>query len=165
MGGYHYGSGDYAPFAYGGSSGSYGGGYVVPQHEHYHPTTPHQQPMDTEEAPQPGAGVEPTSLFLPTAFEQKARLTLNVPSDAVVTLNGSPMSTTGTERKFISPVLAGDGPYYYHIQVEVVRNGEKMTAESQQLVKQGRSYAVTFAEKEGSLVLVSPAFSAEVASK
>lgn len=107
----------------------------------------------------------PSTLSVPSSSEQKARLTLNVPSDAKVLLNGTEMTASGAVRKFISPTLPGQGPYYYHIQVEVIRNTEKQVAEYQQIVSPGRSFEVSFAEQEGSLVYVAPENKAEVVSR
>lgn len=125
-----------------------------------------------ETVPQNGAQEEapadpsaPTSLYVPSTFEQKARLTINVPEDARVLLNSVAMTSAGEVRKFISPVLPGQGPYYYHIQVEVTRNGEKQTVDHQQMVQPGRSFEVSFAEREGSLVFVAPENSNEIASR
>ena len=90
---------------------------------------------------------------------------MSVPADATVELNGVAMTSDGETRKFISPELPGEGPYYYHIQVEVERNGQKHVAECQQIVLPGRSYEVTFAEQNGSLVHVEDVTADQVASR
>jgi uncharacterized protein (TIGR03000 family) len=62
-----------------------------------------------------------------------AVLTILVPQDAIVTINGKETVTAGTHRQFISRRLEFDQNYKYVVLAKVVRNGKVLT-DSQEVV-------------------------------
>jgi uncharacterized protein (TIGR03000 family) len=57
------------------------------------------------------------------AADNKARLRLTVPADAVVWLNGKRMTRTGAEREFITPQLQKGHTYAYEIKARWTQDG------------------------------------------
>ena len=54
-------------------------------------------------------------------------LTVWVPEEATVTINGLPTKMTGNVRHFFSRDLTPGKPYHYQVQAEIVRNGKTLT--------------------------------------
>ncbi len=162
-GGAYGSSGGYSHGSYGSSGGyshgSYGssGGVII----HQAPAVirrrppiaspPAKAPTPPQKAPAPQAP-KPA----PKKKENQARMTIQVPADAIVSLNNQQMKLTGQRRKFISPVLPSDNAYTYSIQVEVVRDGKLVTIQRNQIVRAGGNYELTFIEQNGKLVFVGP---------
>jgi uncharacterized protein (TIGR03000 family) len=53
-------------------------------------------------------------------------LTVSVPADAKVYVNGKPTTSTGRQRHFVSRGLRGGFKYAYEVRVEVEREGRKV---------------------------------------
>jgi uncharacterized protein (TIGR03000 family) len=53
-------------------------------------------------------------------------LTVSVPADAKVFVNGKPTASTGTQRHFVSRGLRDGFKYAYEVRVEVVRDGSTL---------------------------------------
>ena len=51
-------------------------------------------------------------------------LTISVPSDARVYINGKLTQSVGEERNYVSPGLTKGWPFKYVVRVEVVRNNQ-----------------------------------------
>ena len=88
------------------------------------------------------------------SLNNQARMRIYVPADAIVSLDNMQMSSTGNLRKFISPSLSTTDAYAYTVSVQVVRNGKKVTVSQKQIVYAGKSYDLTFVERQGALVFV-----------
>lgn len=152
-GGYSHGSygssGGYSHGSYGSSGGSSGGVIIHQPSVIIHPQTPLLR------APLPKAA-NPESAPVPKKKGGQARMTIQVPADAIVSLNKQQMKLTGENRKFISPLLPANNAYAYTIQVEVVRDGKVVTIEQRQIIRAGGSYELTFIEQNGALVFIDP---------
>ncbi len=68
----------------------------------------------------------------------RAQLTLSVPGNAVVYLSNQRMTLEGTVREFVVPGLKAGMQYRYPIRVEVVRDGQTYSANSEQQIQAGQ---------------------------
>jgi uncharacterized protein (TIGR03000 family) len=121
------------------------------------PAVKHYAPAPKASVPQ--SKVAPAPKKVPPAPKKKddqARMTIQVPADAVVSLNGHQMTLTGKTRKFISPALPASNAYVYTVKVEIVRDGQTVSIEQKQIVRAGKNYELPFIEQNGSLVFVDP---------
>lgn len=66
-----------------------------------------------------------------------AYITLNVPADAKVTIDGAATTSTSSVRVFSTPELAPGAVYYYTIRAEVVRDGQTLSATEKVAVEAG----------------------------
>jgi uncharacterized protein (TIGR03000 family) len=106
------------------------------------------QPSTTEPAPaMPGATptvpAEPTSTSSPTP-ETSGVVTVWVPYDAKVTINGLATRSTGSRRQFVSYGLKPGFSYKYDIHAEVVRDGKLMEDTKPVTLTAGQNTAVAF---------------------
>ncbi len=102
----------------GGSWGSYGscgssGGYIVPQQP------PQQQGGESSEGD--GEAAEGDEAYYGGS---SAVLTVDVPAEARVLVNGTLTRTTGTHRRYISRALAPGYSYTYTVQAQIERDGK-----------------------------------------
>ncbi len=181
-------SGGYHHSSHGSSGGSSGGvviyqpsssvysqppavNYPAPAVKHYAPQPKAPVPQSKvapapKKVPPVPKKVAPAPKKVPPAPKKKddqARMTIQVPADAVVSLNGHQMKLTGKTRKFISPALPANNAYAYTVKVEIVRDGKLISIEQGQIVRAGKNYELTFIEQNGSLVFVDPSIGNVVA--
>ncbi len=116
-----------------GSGGSSGGSplYYSPG-----PTTPNIAPPATK----PGAK-NTNADNLPA---DTSRLSVHVPADAKIYINGKATSTPGTRRQFISRNLKPDLQYTYRVRAEVERDGKTLTETKIVDLRPGRAAEVAF---------------------
>jgi uncharacterized protein (TIGR03000 family) len=121
-----YCSGCYACHGCYGCTGCYGGVVVSPA------------PPVMQQAPAPGGGVRPASA-------QEARITVKVPADAKLYVDGQ-MTTTNSQatRTFKTPVLAVGQDYYYTMRAEVERDGKTVTDTKRVIVRAGATVEANF---------------------
>ena len=120
----------------GGSYGSWGsnGGTVI-QTPAVAPTTP--PPPPAPETPAPAIdGAAPAPGELPpeapasgdqTRFSRSATLSVHVPADAKVFVNGLATKSTGAERRYVSSGLQAGYSYTYEVRAELVRDGQPVS--------------------------------------
>lgn len=148
-GGYHsYGSWGSS----GGSSGGSWGGYTDHGDAHYAPAAP-QDSMPAPPAPNapargadgaaPADGAVPGGATPPPAppgaagpggsstqyraSDTNALLTVNVPTEAKVFINGTATSSRGDLRQYISRGLRNDARYNYEVRAEITRDGKTVS--------------------------------------
>jgi len=95
------------------------GGAVVPP-----PTAPGEKEPTTEtpgKAPEPPAGSAPSTS---NARENSSLLTIYVPYDAKIEVNGLPTRSQGSRRQYVSYGLKPGFSYKYEVRAEVVREGK-----------------------------------------
>jgi len=94
------------------------------------------------------AGESATADFTKLAAEGKdsARITVKLPADARLYVDGRLCPLTSDTRSFTTPELAADQKYYYTLKAEVVRGGETRTARKRVIVEAGKDIAVEFTE-------------------
>ena len=79
---------------------------------------------------------------VPPPGTEKAHINIMVPSEATLTIQGVPMSQTGSFREFVSPPLVFDRDYHYTIRASWSQNGREMTQERVVLVRAGEQVNV-----------------------
>jgi uncharacterized protein (TIGR03000 family) len=87
-----------------------------------------EPPADTPVPPaaaEPGPGAVPPPIKTSSqAYENSGVLTVWVPYEAKVTINGRETKSTGSRRQFVSYGLKAGLSYKYVIKAEIVRNGQ-----------------------------------------
>jgi uncharacterized protein (TIGR03000 family) len=84
-----------------------------------------------------------------------ATITVSVPVDAKISIDGNPTKSTSAVRVFATPELTPGTVYYYTISAEVVRDGKTVTASEQIAVEAGLNASLS----------LNPAAAPTVASK
>ena len=92
------------------------------------------------------AGQTSTADFRKLTSEGKdaARLTVKLPADARLYVDGVLCPLTSTIRSFDTPELDAGQSYYYTLKAEVVREGETRTAKKRVVVEAGKQITVEF---------------------
>jgi uncharacterized protein (TIGR03000 family) len=83
---------------------------------------------------------EPTARGTPS---ETGLLSIRVPSDATVTINGLPTQSTGSHREYVSYGLRPGLTYKYEIRAQVVRNGQTIEDGRTVYLRSGASRHVT----------------------
>ena len=73
-----------------------------------------------------------------------AMLTVRVPQDAKVFVNGSATKSTGTERRYVSRGLKSGESYTYQVKVEVVRDGKTLEEVKEVKLQTGENASLAF---------------------
>lgn len=89
----------------------------------------------TPEAAQP-AEITPTSA--------DATLTINVPAEAKIFVNGVATRSTGGNRRYVSRGLEVGNRYTYEVRAEMVRNGERVQETQTVQLEAGKSASIAF---------------------
>lgn len=113
--------------SHGSSGGSSGGGY-------------HSAPA--ESAPEEAA---PATEDAVEATEASAKLTVHVPEDAQVFINGAATTSTGSLRSFVSRHLSRNYRYTYEVRVTAERDGKLIEETKTVKLEAGRSAELNFA--------------------
>jgi uncharacterized protein (TIGR03000 family) len=94
------------------------------------------------------AGESATADFTKLAAQGKdsARITVKLPADARLYVDGKLCPLTSDTRAFTTPELIAGQKYYYALKAEVVRGGETHTARKRVIVEAGKDVAVEFTE-------------------
>jgi uncharacterized protein (TIGR03000 family) len=139
-GGYAYGGGwGYGGYAYAGYGGlAYGGMYL---------------------AGSAGAYTSPVAATAGRKMVSAARqdatsvlLTVNVPADAKVFVNGQPTTSTGERREYKSNNLKATETYAYRVRAEFVRDGQPVSEEQEVQLSPGQVGSFAFTAAPGSQV-------------
>jgi len=105
-------------------------------------------PAPTEPAPPaPGAMPEPDPVMpktSATSAENSGILTVWVPNDAKVTVNGIETRSTGSRRQFVSYGLKPGLSYKYVVRAQIVRNGQVVEDTRNVVLTAGQITAVAF---------------------
>jgi uncharacterized protein (TIGR03000 family) len=73
-----------------------------------------------------------------------ASVSVNLPADAKLTIDGTPTTSTSAQRMFVSPTLEAGQDYYYTFKATVVRDGRPVVAEQRVRVRAGETTPVSF---------------------
>lgn len=111
----------------------YGCGGGVRMSGYYDPA---MQPVQPEQvpAPKPQASAPAAS---------SVTLVVNVPAQAVLTIDGAPTRAASTQRTFVSPPLEPGYVYHYNLKIEMVRDGQTVSASKRVEVRPGERTEVT----------------------
>jgi uncharacterized protein (TIGR03000 family) len=139
----------------GSSGGSYGGSYggyqvydsapgtVVPPTEMTPPYTTTPSPSDATTPPPPPAPGPGTSTSR-GVDNTSAALTVSVPAEAKILVNGRETKATGTTRRYVSRGLQPGYNYTYEIKAELERDGQTLTESKSITVAAGEMANVDF---------------------
>ncbi|QDU88355.1 hypothetical protein Pla175_17300 [Pirellulimonas nuda] len=104
---------------------------------------------------------ESSSVVQPTYASSTATgsgtLSVNVPADAVVFVNGSRTTSTGTQRQYVSKGLAQGEDYAYEVRVEYELNGEKVVESKSATLTADASASLNFTASQPTPVTVAKA--------
>ena len=109
------------------------------------PSLPHPPAPPTTSPSNSAPGAAPpnrTSIESPDG--ESATLTVFVPTEAKVTINGKFTKSTGSERRYVSYGLHPGQTYVYKIQAEIVRAGKAITDEQTVSLTAGVQRSVAF---------------------
>jgi uncharacterized protein (TIGR03000 family) len=99
---------------------------------------------DAPPPPPPSPTNHPTYGPLPN----EALLSVKVPADAKVFINGRPTPSTGADREYISRYLQGIAHYNYAVRVEFIRNGQPVSENKTVQLTSGQSANLDFTQGE-----------------
>lgn len=105
--------------------------------------TPGYAPGYAPYQPMPKAPVAAPQYYEQTGVQ--ARVTMQVPPDARVFVDGMPTRATSEHRVFTTPPLEPGRTYYYEVRVEVVRDGRTLSETQQLVVRPGETASASFA--------------------
>jgi uncharacterized protein (TIGR03000 family) len=106
-----------------------GGGVI------YQPVPPPGAPAAPAPAPKPEKKVEASA---------PAHITVHVPADAKLTVDGVECPLTSETRTFDTPKLQPGQQYYYTVKAEVVRDGKTRTETKRLIFEAGKKIDVDF---------------------
>ncbi len=95
------------------------------------------------EAPMPPKDMPKKEDIKPKVTSAPAYITVNVPADAKVTIDGSATVSTSAVRVYSTPTLAAGTVYYYTFAAEVTRDGKTFTATEKVAVEAGANPVIT----------------------
>lgn len=102
----------------------------------------------------PAGGAAPaapkTSMYRPAT--NSVLLTVNVPADAKVFVNGNPTTSTGARREYTSSNLQPAASYAYRVRAEFVRDGKPVSEEQIVQVSAGQIGSFEFKGSAGAQV-------------
>jgi len=112
------------------------------------PTLPPEPPASIPPATRPGGGT--------TAIpETSGLITIWVPYEAKVTVNGNPTKSTGSRRQFVSFGLKPGYSYKYEIRAELVRDGQTVSESKTVVLTAGQREGVAFGFNKATAELAS----------
>jgi uncharacterized protein (TIGR03000 family) len=89
-------------------------------------------------------GSERSSAYPPAEADTTAHVTVKVPADARLWVDGKPTTSTGTVRQFISPALTPGRRYAYDLRARWKEHGREVTQTRQVVVTAGADVRVDF---------------------
>ena len=117
---------------------SCGGGQYITEPAGMPPTPPSTPPTAS-----PSNGT-PNRTAIESLDGGSASLTISVPAEAKVTINGRLTKSTGSERHFISYGLRAGNTYNYTVKVEIVRDGKVIPEEQTVSLTVGGQRSIAF---------------------
>ncbi len=105
-----------------------------------------------EGAPYPRADLGPQA-----SAAGRARLTVTLPADARLFVDGQAVKTVSGTKTFTTPRLEKGQDYFYEVQAEVVRDGKPMTETKRVVVRAGEEAKVAFSKLDSPAVATADA--------
>jgi uncharacterized protein (TIGR03000 family) len=84
----------------------------------------------------------------------RAKLVVEVPTDAKLYIDDQLMKTTSSKRVFSTPLLAQGQAYFYDVRVEVVRDGKTVSDSKRVIIRAGEEARASFPNMEPPTVAV-----------
>lgn len=101
-------------------------------------------PETTEPAAEPAAEVPPAADASFRLGRDAVMLSVWVPNDARIFVNGNTTNSTGSARNYISRGLQPGASYAYEVRAELVRNGKTLTETKQVTLVAGQRVNIEF---------------------
>lgn len=79
--------------------------------------------------------------------DNRARLVIDLPADAKLSIDDQPMKATSAQRSFHTPTLQKGQTYYYILKVEVTRGVTPISESRRVLIRAGEEVNVSFSEE------------------
>jgi uncharacterized protein (TIGR03000 family) len=92
-------------------------------------------------------GKEPEKLDKPGkggAAQAPAVILVNLPAEAKLTVDGTPTTSTSTQRRLVSPALPTGREFHYTLTAEIQRNGQPVRETRPVTVRAGEETRVEF---------------------
>jgi uncharacterized protein (TIGR03000 family) len=146
-----YGGGNGCWGGYGGCYGCWGGygachgcsggwGYAASPYAPAYVTPAVPEAGKTEKVPAPPKKTDGTG----TSAAASAQLIVELPADAKLYIDDSPMKTTAAKRTFNTPPLQPGHAYYYMLRAEVERDGQTLSQTARVIVRAGEVSRANF---------------------
>jgi uncharacterized protein (TIGR03000 family) len=87
--------------------------------------------------------------------ETSAKITIDVPNNAKLYIDGQLMNGTSNERYFYTPPLEKGQSYYYDVRIEMVKDGKIVADTKKVIVQAGAMVKETFKQGENAPALAS----------
>ena len=131
------------PSSYPGAFGYSDGGYSGSPYGPVHAPAPGSGAGPIKPEPVPPPKVEPGAK---SSLNGPAKLIVELPGDAKLYIDDSPMKTTSGKRVFRTPTLERGQAYYYILRAEIQRDGKTETATKRVIVRAGEEVMASFSE-------------------
>jgi len=95
---------------------------------------------------QPSMTESRSSLRGPESEKQRGTITIRLPAEAKLFVEGQQQKVTNGTRTFVTPPLPADREAIYNVKIEIVRDGETMTLTKKAYVRAGGSTVVEFTD-------------------
>ena len=131
---------------YGSCFGCWGSGYAYPGNYYggvwganYTNIQEVAPPVEVKPEPKKKTDAKPSALT-----DGIARITVELPEDAKLTVDGVACPLTTTKRVLETPKLQAGQSYYYTLQAQVIRNGETITESRRVVFESDKNVRVDF---------------------
>jgi uncharacterized protein (TIGR03000 family) len=94
--------------------------------------------------PQASVPATSESFYPSTPVEREVMVNVKVPANAKVTFNGTATKQAGTNRRYVSPPIAGGRGYSYDVQATWTQNGRPVTLSRRIAVRAGDVVNLSF---------------------
>jgi uncharacterized protein (TIGR03000 family) len=108
-------------------------------------------PNNPPQPPAPGTGANPPApapmsgaMYRSLDGAQTALLSVNVPAEAKIFINGTATTSTGSERQYVSRGLSSGNRYDYEVRAEITRDGNTITETKNVTLTAGQQANVSF---------------------
>jgi uncharacterized protein (TIGR03000 family) len=72
-----------------------------------------------------------------------ATISVSLPADATLTIDGAPTTSTSAQRLFVSPALPAGQIFHYNLKATVMRDGAPVSVEERVAVRAGQQSRIT----------------------
>lgn len=96
-------------------------------------------------APNAAPAEAPNAVVKTEANGNRAIVSIDVPADAKVYIDGNLMKSTGEKRVFQTPELVSGKAYFYDVKAEVIRDGKPVVQDQRVVIRPGSDASASFA--------------------
>lgn len=137
-----------------GSSPDFGSPYATPLPAYYGPIVSTIPILDPVRVDSSFKNVLPNPTI---SADQRATVSIRLPADARLSVDGVPLELTGADRVFTTPELPIARDYTYNFKIEYDRNGRTLSESQKVTVTAGKTSTVVFEDLTASIGKPAPA--------